>query len=87
MGECARTFHNEGIWRVIKAKTDPIHGRVILTEALEIPLAGCLLHVTTEHFNHDGLIDRMVDMIFVPGVCIKVAEEWTGDPVYLLAKL
>lgn len=87
MGEFARTFHNEGIWRVINAKSDPILGVVIKTEALEIPLAGCLVHITTEHFNPDGTFDRMVDMLFVPGICIKVAEDMTGEPVYSLAKL
>lgn len=87
MGEFARTFHNEGVWRVLKAKSDPILGVVIKTEALEIPLAGCLVHVTTEHFNPDGTFDRMTDMQFIPRICIRSKEDPAGTVFYSLAHL
>jgi len=82
----ASSYHNDGMWRVIKAKSDPILGVVIKTEALEIPLAGCLVHVTSEHFNPDGTFDRTTDMLFVRGICIKSQEDFAGIAFYTLAK-
>jgi len=77
-----KVFGNGDTWRLICKASSQSEGWMKSTKALEVPLAGCFVQVTTQQKNLDGTYSIAEAVTWARGV--KIGKDTNGNPALVL---